>query len=56
MMNEFIIELFIDSQDEKNKELSCLDEKEANQWKIDLEARALAEYYKRQIKIFKQKI
>ena len=54
-MNEFIIELFIDSQDEKNKELSCLDEKEANQWKIDLEARALAEYYKRQIKIFKQK-
>ena len=56
MMNEFIIELFIDSQDEKNKELSTLNEKKANQWKIDLEARALSEYYKRKVKISSKKI
>lgn len=55
-MNEFVIELFIDSQDEKNKELSTLNEKEANQWKIDLEARALSEYYKRKVKISSKKI
>lgn len=55
-MNEFVIKLFIDRQDEKIKELSSLKEKEANQWKIDLETRALAEYYKRKIKISSKKI
>lgn len=55
-MNEFRIELFLNSGKEENEEFSNLSEKDMEQWKKDMEARALSEYYKRKIKIFDQKI
>ena len=55
-MNEFVVELFIDSGEEDFEELSILNEKELNQFKIDLEAHALSEYYNRKIKISSEKI
>ena len=54
-MNEFRVELFIDSR-EKDIKLSNLNEKEMEQWKKDMEARALSEYYKKKIKIQSKKI
>lgn len=50
-MNEFRIELYIDRGEEQNTKLSNLDKKNMNQWKRDLEARALSEYYNKKIKI-----
>lgn len=55
-MNEFVVELFIDNGNSQIKELSSLNEKEMEQWKKDIEARALSEYYKRKIKIQSKKI
>jgi len=56
MMNEFRVELYIDSRELQNTELSNLDEKDINQWKTELEERALGEYYNKKIKISNNKI
>ena len=55
-MNEFVVELFVASDDEQDVMLSSLNEDEMEQWKKDMEARALSEYYKQKIKITDQKI
>ena len=55
-MDEFCIEFYIDGIEEKNTKLSNLNEKDIEQWKKDLEARALGEYYKKKIKISSNKI
>ena len=54
-MDEYKIELFIDSGEEENIELSNLSGNDMEQWKKDTEERALSEYYKRKIKITDQK-
>lgn len=54
-MNEFRVELFIDSGDEEDIKLSSLNKKDTEQWKKDMETRALSEYYKQKIKITHQK-
>lgn len=54
-MDEYKIELFIDSGEEENIELSNLSGNDMEQWKKDTEERALNEYYKRKIKITDQK-
>ncbi len=54
-MNEFVVEFFIASDDEENIKLSSLNEKDMEEWKKDMELRALSEYYNKEIKI-KQKI
>ena len=54
-MDEFRIEFYMDSGDNQNIKLSGLNEKDMEQWKKDMEARALSEYYNKKIKI-KQKI
>ena len=55
-MNEFVVELFIVSDDEQEVMLSSLNEDEMEKWKEDMEVRALSEYYKQKIKITDQKI
>ena len=55
-MNEFVVELFIASDDEQDVMLSSLNEDEMEKWKEDMEVRALSEYYKQKIKITNQKI
>ena len=55
-MNEFVVELFIDSEDGEKIEFSSLSEKDMEQWKKDMEARALGEYYNKKIKISNNKI
>ena len=55
-MNEFIIEYYIDSGDNQIIKLSSFNEKNMEQWKKDMEVRALSEYYKQKIKITDQKI
>ena len=54
-MNEYRVEYFISSENGQNIKLSNLNEKETEQWKKDLETRALGEYYNRKIKILNQK-
>ncbi len=54
-MDEFRIEFYIDSGDNQNIKLSGLNEKDMEQWKKDMEARALNEYYNKKVKI-RQKI
>lgn len=56
IMNEFMVELFIDNGNSQIKELSSLNEKEMNQWKVNLEQRALSEYHNQKVKISEQKI
>ena len=56
MMNEFRVELYIDNGEGENTKLSNLDEKDINQWKMELEERALDEYYNKKIKILNNKI
>ena len=53
-MNEFVVELFVASDDEQDVMLSSLNEDEMEQWKKDMEVRVLSEYYNKKIKI-KQK-
>ena len=53
-MDDFEVRFFIDNEDEQNEELTSLNEKELVQWKIDLETRALGEYYGKKIKISEQ--
>ena len=55
-MNEFVVELFVASDDDRDIMLSSLDEDEMEKWKEDMEVRALSEYYKQKIKITDQKI
>ena len=55
-MDEYKVELFIDSGEEKNIEFSSLSENDMEQWKKDTEARALSAYYNKKIKIADQKI
>ena len=55
-MNEFRVELYIDGENEENIQITSLDEKEMEQWKIELETRALSEYYNRKIKISSKKV
>lgn len=50
-MDEFRIKYYIDCGDGQNAELSSLDEKDMNQWKRDIEARALSEYHNKKIKV-----
>ena len=54
-MNEFRVELFIASDDEQDVMLSSLNEDEMEQWKKDMEARALSEYHNQKIKIKSKK-
>ena len=55
-MNEFKVELYIDNGNEENIKISSLNEKDMEQWKKDVETRALSEYYKQKIKVTGQKI
>lgn len=55
MMNEFRVELFIDSGVE-NIEFSNFSQKNMEQWKKDMEVRALSEYYNQKVKISNKKI
>ena len=55
-MNEFRVELFIDSENDENIKLSSLNEKDMEHWKRELEEQALFEYYNRKIKIQSKKI
>ena len=55
-MNEFAVELFIANDDERYVMLSSLNEDEMEQWKKDMEARALSEYHNQKIKIKSKKI
>ena len=54
-MNEFVVELFVASDDEQDIMLSSLNEDEMEQWKKDMEARALSEYHNKKIKIKSKK-
>lgn len=54
-MNEFRVELFIASDEEQDVMLSSLNEDEMEQWKKDMEARALSEYHNQKIKIKSKK-
>ena len=53
-MNEFNVEYYIDSGDNQIIKISGLNEKDMEQWKKDMEERALSEYYNKKIKL-KQK-
>ena len=55
-MNEFVVKFFITSDDEQDVMLSSLNEDEMEQWKKDMEARALSEYHNQKIKIKSKKI
>ncbi len=50
-MDEYKVEVFIANDEDENIVISNLDEKEMEQWKKDMEARALGEYYNKKIKI-----
>lgn len=55
-MNEFRVELFVARDDEQDIMLSSLNEDEMEQWKKDMETRALSEYHNQKIKIQSKKI
>ena len=50
-MNGFKVERYVDSEGKENTKFLNLNEKEVNQWKKDIEARALSEFYNKKIKI-----
>ena len=54
-MNEFKVEYFIVDDNEENIEISNLNKKETEEWKKDMEARGLSEYYSTKIKIQSKK-
>ena len=54
-MDEYKVELFIASDDEKEVKLTSLNEKDMEHWKRELEEQALFEYFKRKIKIQSKK-
>ena len=55
-MNEFVVELFVASDDGQDIMLSSLNEDEMEQWKKDMEERALSEYHNQKVKIKSKKI
>ena len=55
-MDEYKVEFFIANDDEQDVMLSSLNEDEVEQWKKDMEARALSEYHNQKIKIKSKKI
>ena len=55
-MDEYKVEFFIASDDEKEVKLTSLNEKDMKRWKRELEEQALFEYYNRKIKIQSKKI
>lgn len=54
-MKDYSIEYYIDNGDGQSIKLSALNEKDIKEWRKNMEARALSEYYNKKIKI-KQKI
>ena len=54
-MDEYKVEFFIASDDEKEVKLTSLNEKDMEHWKRELEEQALFEYYQRKIKIQSKK-
>ena len=54
-MDEYKVEFFIANDDEQDVMLSSLNEDEVEQWKKDMEARALSEYHNQKIKIKSKK-
>ena len=54
-MNEYCIEVFIESDEDENVKSLNLNEENKQEWKEEMEARALSEYYKRKIMISEQK-
>ena len=54
-MNEYSIDLLIESDEAETVEPLNLNEKNKKEWKEDMEAIALSEYYKRKIMISEQK-
>ena len=54
-MNEYCIEVFIESDEDENVKSLNLNEENKKEWKEEMEARALSEYYKRKIIISEQK-
>ena len=55
-MNEFVVELFVANDAEQDMMLSTLNEDEMEQWKKDMEERALSEYHNQKVKIKSKKI
>lgn len=55
-MDEYKVEFFVASDDEQDVMLSNLNEDEMEQWKKDVEERALSEYHNQKIKIKSKKI
>lgn len=55
-VNEFRVECYVSSDDMQKTKLSNLDKKDIDQWKRDIEARGLSEYYHKKVKVSKQKI
>lgn len=49
-MNEYCIEVFIESDEDENVKSLNLNEENKQEWKEEMEARALSEYYKRKIR------
>ena len=49
-MDDFRIEYYIDGKYNQNIKLSDLNEKDMEEWKKDMESRALSEYYNKKIK------
>ena len=54
-MNEYCIEVFIESDEDENVKSLNLNEENKKEWKEYMEARALSEYYKRKIIISEHK-
>ena len=54
-MNEYSIDLLIEGDEDENVESLNLNEENKQEWKKEMEARALSEYYKRKIIISEQK-
>ena len=54
-MNEYCIEVFIESDEDESVKSLNLNEENKQEWKEEMEVRALSEYYKRKITISEQK-
>ena len=54
-MKDFLVKCFVSGGGEQNICLSTFDEKLKKQWSIELEEKALSEYYQKKIKV-KEKI
>ena len=54
-MDEYKVEFFVAGDNEQDIMLSSLNEEEIEQWKKDMEARALSAYYNKKIKIADKK-